>query len=40
MSAGVSGVDYLLMVIACDDGIMPQTEEHFQILKLFGVKKE
>ena len=39
MSAGVSGVDYLLMVIACDDGIMPQTGEHFQILKLFGVKK-
>lgn len=39
MSAGVSGVDYLLMVIACDDGIMPQTEEHFQILELFGVKK-
>lgn len=39
MSAGVSGVDYLLMVIACDDGIMPQTEEHFHILKLFGVKK-
>lgn len=39
MSAGVSGVDYLLMVIACDDGIMLQTEEHFQILKLFGVKK-
>ena len=39
MSAGVSGVDYLLMVIACDDGIMPQTEEHFQILKLFGVKR-
>lgn len=39
MSAGVSGVDYLLMVIACDDGIMPQTEEHFQILKFFGVKK-
>lgn len=39
MSAGVSGVDYLLMVIACDDGIMAQTEEHFQILKLFGVKK-
>lgn len=39
MTAGVSGVDYLLMVIACDDGIMPQTEEHFQILKFFGVKK-
>lgn len=39
MSAGVSGVDYIILVIACDDGIMPQTEEHFQILKLFGVEK-
>lgn len=39
MSAGVSGVDYVILVIACDDGIMPQTEEHFQIIQLFGVKK-
>ena len=39
MSAGISGVDYLILVIACDDGIMPQTEEHFQIARLFGVKK-
>lgn len=39
MSAGASGVDFLLLVIACDDGIMPQTVEHFQIVKLFGVKK-
>ncbi|WP_291255626.1 selenocysteine-specific translation elongation factor [Fusobacterium sp.] len=39
MSAGVSGVDYLLLVIACDDGIMPQTVEHFQIANIFGVKR-
>lgn len=39
MSAGTSGVDYLIMVIACDDGIMPQTKEHFQIAQLFGIKK-
>ena len=39
MSAGASGVDYLILVVACDDGIMPQTREHFQIVKLFGVKK-
>ena len=39
MSAGISGVDYLILVIACDDGIMPQTEEHFQIARLFGIKK-
>lgn len=39
MSAGASGVDYLILIVACDDGIMPQTKEHFQIVKLFGVKK-
>lgn len=39
MSAGVSGVDYLILVIACDDGIMPQTVEHFQIARLFGVDR-
>lgn len=39
MSAGASGVDYLILVVACDDGVMPQTEEHFQIVKLFGIKK-
>ena len=39
MSAGASGVDYLILVVACDDGIMPQTIEHFQIVKLFGVTR-
>ncbi len=38
MVAGASTVDYALLVIAADDGIMPQTREHFQILQLLGVK--
>ena len=39
MLAGVSSIDIVLMVIAADEGIMPQTREHFEILKLLGVKK-
>ncbi|HSN58294.1 MAG TPA: GTP-binding protein, partial [Clostridiaceae bacterium] len=39
MLAGVSGVDIVLMVIAADEGIMPQTREHFEILQLLNVKK-
>ena len=34
MVAGVCSIDYSLLVIAADDGIMPQTVEHFEILKL------
>lgn len=39
MLAGVHGIDLVLMVIAADEGIMPQTEEHINILDLLGVKK-
>jgi len=39
MLAGVSSVDVVLLVIAADEGIMPQTREHFEILKLLNVKK-
>lgn len=39
MLAGISGVDIVLMVIAADEGIMPQTREHFEILQLLNVKK-
>lgn len=39
MLAGVSGIDLVLFVIAADEGIMPQTREHFEILKLLNVKK-
>ena len=38
MVAGVSTVHIALMVIAADDGIMPQTKEHLHILKLLGVE--
>jgi len=37
MVTGVNAIDYALLVIAADDGIMPQTVEHFEILKLFNV---
>jgi len=38
MVAGAAGIDFALLVIAADEGIMPQTEEHIDILKLLGVK--
>ena len=38
MVAGVSTVHIALLVIAADDGIMPQTKEHLHILKLLGVE--
>lgn len=37
MLAGASGVDLALLVVACDDSVMPQTREHFEILKLLGL---
>jgi selenocysteine-specific elongation factor len=37
MIAGVSGIDRALIVIAADDGVMPQTREHLAILDLLGV---
>ena len=39
MVAGVSGVGMCILVIAADDGIMPQTVEHFQIMELLGVER-
>ena len=38
MVAGVGSVDCALLVVAADDGWMPQTEEHFQILNYLGVR--
>lgn len=38
MVAGVSGIDMTVLVIAADDGIMPQTIEHLQIMELLGVR--
>ncbi len=39
MLAGASTIDLVILVIAADDGIMPQTLEHFEITKLLGIKK-
>lgn len=39
MLSGVVTVDAVLFVVAADDGFMPQSEEHFEILKLLGVKR-
>lgn len=38
MLAGVGGVDKALLVVAADEGIMPQTREHVAILRLLGVR--
>lgn len=39
MLAGVGGIDLVLLVIAADEGIMPQTREHINILELLDIKK-
>ena len=39
MMAGISSIDIALLVVAADDGIMPQTREHFEILNLLNISK-
>ncbi len=39
MLAGVGGIDLGLLVVAADDGVMPQTREHFAILDLLGIDR-
>lgn len=39
MLAGAGGMDLVLFVVAADEGVMPQTREHLDILNLLGVKK-
>src|SRR5271165_5564482 len=39
MLAGVGGIDLVLLVIAADEPIKPQTREHFDILRLIGVQR-
>ncbi|MBS4211501.1 selenocysteine-specific translation elongation factor [Neobacillus rhizophilus] len=38
MIAGVAGIDLVVLVVAADEGVMPQTKEHLEILKFLGVK--
>ena len=37
MVAGATGVDLFLLVVAADDGVMPQTREHLRIIELLGI---
>ena len=39
MLAGAGGIDFALLVVAADDGVMPQTEEHLAILDLLGIER-
>ena len=39
MVAGAGGIDLVVMVIAADEGVMPQTREHLHICSLLGIKK-
>src|SRR5438034_8646774 len=39
MLAGAAGIDVLMLVIAADESIKPQTREHFDICRLLGVKR-
>ena len=39
MVSGATGVDAFLLVVAADDGVMPQTSEHLDILRILGVEQ-
>ena len=39
MLAGIGGIDLVLMVVALDEGVMPQTTEHFEILKMLHIRR-
>ena len=39
MLAGATGIDFVLLVIAADDGVMPQTREHLAIVDLLGISR-
>ncbi|HEX6309855.1 MAG TPA: selenocysteine-specific translation elongation factor [Longimicrobiales bacterium] len=39
MLAGATGIDLVLLVVAADEGVMPQTREHLAILQLLGIRR-
>lgn len=39
MVAGACGIDFVLLIVAADESVMPQTAEHLQIMQLLGIKK-
>lgn len=38
MVSGATGIDFAMLIVAADDGIMPQTQEHVAILSLLGIQ--
>ena len=39
MLAGATGIDFVLLVVAADDGVMPQTREHLAVMELLGLSR-
>lgn len=39
MIAGVAGIDLVMLIVSADEGVMPQTKEHLDILSLLGIQK-
>ena len=39
MLAGATGIDFVILVVAADDGVMPQTREHLAIMDLLGLRR-
>ncbi|MDF2557364.1 MAG: translation elongation factor [Bacillales bacterium] len=39
MIAGVAGIDLVILVVSAEEGVMPQTKEHLEILEFLGIKK-
>src|SRR6185503_3233747 len=39
MLAGAHGIDLVVFTVAADDGVMPQTEEHFDIVHVLGIRQ-
>src|SRR5699024_2111588 len=39
MIAGVAGIDLVIIVVAADEGVMPQTKEHIEILSFLGIHR-
>lgn len=39
MLAGIGGIDLVLLVVAADEGVMPQTVEHFEIISMLGISQ-
>ena len=39
MLAGIGGIDLVLLVVAADEGVMPQTVEHLDIMKLLNIRR-